>query len=81
MSDPLDRDEHLEAPERDLGAHLASGRALPGTEFRGALGRRLAAEDPGFGPRPEHLGRTVALYLTGGSALAGLGLLQALGVL
>jgi hypothetical protein len=81
MRDPLDRDDPLEAPERELGVQLASERALPGTEFRGALGRRLAAQDPGFGPRPEHLRRTVSLCLAGGGALAGLGLLQALGML
>jgi hypothetical protein len=81
VTDPLDPDEHLDPAERELGGHLARERALPSSEFRGALGRRLAAEDPGFGPRPEHLRRTVALYLAGGAALAGLGLLQALGVL
>ena len=81
MSDSHDRDDHLEAPERELGAQLASDRALPASEFRGALGRSLAVEDPGFGPRPEHLRRTVALYLAAGGALAGLGLLQSLGVL
>jgi hypothetical protein len=81
VNSPADPDDHLEPAERELGARLASERALPASEFRGALGRRLAADDPGFGPRPEHLRRTVALYLAGGGALAGLGLLQALGVL
>jgi hypothetical protein len=81
MSDRLDPDAYLEPSERELGEHLASERALPATEFRGALGRRLVARDPGFGPRPEHLRRTAALYLAGGGALAALGLLQAVGVL
>ncbi len=81
MSDPLESDHHLEPGERELGARLARERALPASEFRGALSRRLAAQGPGFGSRPEHLRRTVALYLAGGGTLAGLGLLQALGVL
>jgi hypothetical protein len=81
MSDALSTDDHLEPGERELGAQLARERALPASEFRGALSRHVAAHDPGFGPRPEHLHRTVALYLVGGGTLAGLGLLQALGAL
>jgi hypothetical protein len=73
--------EHLGPDDRALGARLESERPLPGGEFRGALRRHLAARDPGLGPRPEHLRRTVALYLAGGGVLAGLGALQALGVL
>ena len=81
MSDPRESDDFLEPAERDLGARLASERALPGTRFRGALGRHLAAQDPGHGPRPEHLRRTVAVYLAAGGAIAGVGVLASLGVL
>jgi hypothetical protein len=74
-------DHYFEPGERELGARLSRERPLPASEFRGALGRHLAAHDPGFGPRPKHLRRTAALYLAGGGTLAGIGALQALGVL
>jgi hypothetical protein len=77
VSDPLDPDSDLEAAERELGAHLASERQVPASEFRGGLRRHLAARDRGVGPRPEHLRRTVALFLAAGGALLAVGLLLA----
>jgi hypothetical protein len=68
-----------EAPE--LAERLLSERASPAAEFRGALGRHLGARDPGYGPRPPHLRARVALWMAAGAALAGVGALQALGVL
>lgn len=74
---PEPGDAHPEPAERGVAARLVGERQLPDSEFRGALGRQLAARDPGFGPRPEHLRRTVALFLAAGGALLTLGLLLA----
>lgn len=67
----------LGAPDKDLADRLGIGRPVPGAAFRGALGRRLAERDPGYGPRPERLRLMVAGYLGAGGlliALAALGL-------
>lgn len=81
MSDVADSEPELGAPEADLARRLAGERPVPAADFRGDLGRRLAAGDPGYGPRPAHLRQTVALYLGAGGALAVLGALQAVGIL
>jgi hypothetical protein len=71
----------LPAPERELGERLATGRPVPAAEFRGALGRRLAQRDPGYGPRPAGLWRTAGLCLIAGGVLLAIGFLQAMGAL
>jgi len=71
----------LDRPEQDLAARLTRDRPIPLAEFRGALGRRLAEDDPGHGPRPARLIETSAIYLLGGLGLLTLGTLQSLGVL
>lgn len=81
MSERPDLDADLEPPEQELGLRLAGQRALPAAEFRGALGRHLAAGDPGYGPRPGGLRMAVALYLVAGACLVALGALLALGVM
>jgi hypothetical protein len=81
MTEAVDPHRHLEPAERELGARLDDERAVPRSEFRRALGRRIAAEAPGYRPRPERLRATVALYLGLGGAFAGIGLLQALGMM
>ncbi len=60
---------------------LARERPVPPGQFRGALGRYLAARDPGYGPRPVHLRLVSAAYLAAGLVLLALGLLQATGSL
>lgn len=67
--------------ERELGERLRAGRPVPAAAFRGALGRRLAALDPGHGPRPERLLGSVTAGLGAGLALIALGALEAIGVL
>jgi hypothetical protein len=67
--------------ERELADRLAGERPVPSAGFRGALGRRLAARDPGYGPRPERLRLIVAGYLAAGSLLLVLGALSATGAL
>lgn len=81
MTEPHDLDTGLDPEDRELGQRLAGERPLPAPDFRGALGRHLAARDPGHGPRPGRLRATVGLYLGAGGAVAALGALQALGVL
>jgi hypothetical protein len=55
MSLESDFDAELYPPERELGDRLAQSRPVPRAGFRGALGRRLAERDPGYGPRPAWL--------------------------
>jgi hypothetical protein len=67
----------LDLPEHDLADRLRIARPVPGAGFRGALGRRLAERDPGYGPRPERLRLIAAGYIGAGGlliALAALGL-------
>jgi hypothetical protein len=70
-----------QAIEDELGRRLTDERPVPAAGFRGALGRRLTAEDPGYGPRPAQLRARVAACLAGGGLLATLGALIALGAL
>jgi hypothetical protein len=70
-----------ELAEPEVAERLIARRPVPAPWFRGALGRRLAAEDPGYGPRPARLRLTVAAYCAGGSVLVALGALEAVGIL
>jgi hypothetical protein len=74
-------EEPIEAEDSSLAERLIRDRPVPTATFRGALGRHLAARDPGFGPRPERLWAMVVGYLVIGGLLILLGLLQATGVL
>jgi len=78
--EPEDRTDVGER-ERELAAALDAQRPVPGAGFRGALGRHLAALDPGYGPRPVRLRLLVAGCLGGGGVLIGLGALVAATVL
>jgi hypothetical protein len=80
MTDP-EPDTPLTGGEEALAARLARERLLPGAAFRGALGRHLAADQPGHGPRPQRLRLIVCAWLLAGGLLLVLGLLQALGKL
>jgi hypothetical protein len=71
----------LEPRDRELGERLSASRLVPAPGFRGALGRRLAAADPGYGPRPEWLRVRSLSYAGGGFALIALGWLLATGAL
>ena len=76
-------DQELEpTPEdRELAHQLDHQRPVPAPGFRGALGRYLAARDPGYGPRPARLGVVVLGYASVGLAILALGLLVATGAL
>ena len=73
------------SPEHDtesqFGEELANQRPVPSASFRGALGRYLARDDPGYGPRPEHLWLLVAGCTVAGLLLMLAGLLIAVGTL
>jgi hypothetical protein len=77
MTDDPANPTALDSPEHDLADRLRIARPVPGAAFRGAVGRRMAEQDPGYGPRPERLRLIVAGYIGAGGlliALAGLGL-------
>jgi hypothetical protein len=70
-------DDPTALDEQNLADRLRLVRPVPGAAFRGALGRSLAARDPGYGPRPERLRLIAASYIGAGGlliALAALGL-------
>jgi hypothetical protein len=79
LSDIPETDHELDARDREVALELTGRRPVPAARFRGALRRQLAADDPGYGPRPVHLRAIVLLYLTAGALLLALGALQALG--
>lgn len=72
-------DDEFTPAEREVADLLAAERPIPAAGFRGALGRYLAARDPGYGPRPERLLLIVAGYLLLGLLLIGFGALLAAG--
>lgn len=76
MTEPPAAPIEFDPPDEDMADRLRIGRPVPGAAFRGTLSRRLAEQDPGHGPRPEHLRLMVAGYLGAGGlliALAALG--------
>jgi hypothetical protein len=81
MSEMPDNEAGLGSAEQRLGELLAAQRAAPAAGFRGTLRRHLAAEDPGYGPRPPRLRLNVGGWLAGGALLIALGALQATGAL
>jgi hypothetical protein len=70
-----------DAVDPDLEQRLVAERPVPAAGFRGALGRAVTASDPGYGPRPAHLHRIVALFVAAGGVVTGVGVLEALGAL
>ncbi len=81
MSQWADNEPQLGPREQRLGEALAAQRPVPPAGFRGALRRRLGADDPGYGPRPERLRLLVAASLAAGTLLIALGALQGTGAL
>ena len=81
MSELDDTPLELAPADRQLAEQLDANRPVPSAGFRGALGRRLVALDPGYGPRPPRFRMTVALLITTGSLLLVLGAFVSVGVL
>ncbi len=78
MTDSPHSDDELTA-DPQLARRLVDERPVPRAAFRGALGRRLAAADPGHGPRPARLTAIVSAWVAGGLLVLAIGVLQALG--
>ncbi len=57
------------AADQVFADQLDAARPVPAPAFRGALGRYLAASDPGYGPRPQNLWLIVACCLVAGAVL------------
>ena len=76
MTEPPEQNVDPSAADQVFADQLDSARPMPPAGFRGALGRHLAAIDPGYGPRPEHLWLLVLGYLLAGGVLLLVGALQ-----
>jgi hypothetical protein len=74
-------DIELELQDQELARRLHGGRPVPAAGFRGALGRRIASLDPGYGPRPARIRLMVAAYAVAGMVLIAAGALVAIGTL
>jgi hypothetical protein len=77
MPDEPDFETDLDPGERALGERLQRSRPVPAAGFRGALGRRLAERDPGYGPRPQWLVPVASGCFGGGLVLIALAALIA----
>lgn len=69
MTDHSHGRTEYESAEQELADGLTIARPVPAAGFRGRLGRHLADNDPGYGPRPERLRMIVACYLGPGGVL------------
>jgi hypothetical protein len=81
MTDNSEIETELTAREHGFAEQLQADRPVPGAAFRGALGRHLAARDPGYGPRPARLRPIAFGHLVASAVLLALGGLQAMGIL
>jgi hypothetical protein len=72
VSEPPTHTAEFDPAEQNLAAALRIARPVPGAGFRGALGRHLAENDLGYGPRPERLRLIVTGYLGAGGLLIAL---------
>lgn len=70
-------DDEFTHAQRELADRLTAERPIPSAGFRGELARYLAARDPRYGPRPQHLRLVVTAYLLIGLLLLALGTLVA----
>lgn len=77
MPPESDFDSELDPDERRLGQQLQHSRPVPSAGFRGALGRRLAERDPGYGARPEWLVPVASACFGGGLVLIAVAALTA----
>jgi len=72
VTDELPRRSPPEDVDHELGEQLRLARPVPAVGFRGRLHRHLAAQDPGYGSRPERLRLLVACYIGAGGVLIAL---------
>jgi hypothetical protein len=69
VSDPENLQADFDGADRVFAEMLQSHRPTPAARFRGALSRRLAEIDPGYGPRPANLWLQVLALLAAGVAI------------
>jgi hypothetical protein len=81
MSDPDGSAEETDPRDVAVGEQLRDVRPLPRAAFRGALQRHLAANDPGYGPRPENLRLVVTAWVAAGAVLLLIGAMLAGGII
>jgi hypothetical protein len=67
--------------DAELVEEMLAARSHPAAGFRGALGRYLAGEDPGHGPRPRQLRLRAAGFVLSSLLIMALALGQATGSL
>jgi hypothetical protein len=77
----VEPEDTLSPEEMTFAASLEARRPSPTLTFRGALARRIARQDPGYGHRPEHLWARAGLFAGGGGLFVLLGLLVAIGTI
>ncbi|MDA8067318.1 MAG: hypothetical protein M0T77_01700 [Actinomycetota bacterium] len=76
-----DSEDNLTPEDLMVATALSTHRPAPAPAFRGALTRRLAALDPGYGHRPARLRTHAALLCLAGAILLLLGLLVGTGAI
>ena len=74
-------DPELNAAEQAFADALDQHRPVPAPGFRGALGRHLSSEDPGYGSRPPALRGIAAGWIAAGALALLVALLQGSGSL
>ena len=81
MTTPDGGTEGNDQVDEVFGDRLRAIRPVPSPAFRGTLQRRLVILDPGYGPRPEKLRTSVALWIFAGLLLLALGAVVAGGII
>jgi len=77
MTDRPSDNDGLDAADQEIAHRLKASRPVPSANFRGALGRALAADDSRYASRPAPLRLFVTAYLAGGGLLIALGAIVA----
>jgi hypothetical protein len=77
----VEPEDTLSPEDLTFAASLDARRPSPTLTFRGALGRRIARQDPGYGHRPERLWLRAGLSAGAGVLFVVLGLLVGTGAI
>jgi hypothetical protein len=77
----VEPEDTLDPQDLALAAALEARRPVPPLVFRGALARRIAREDPGYGHRPARLWLKAGTLSCAGALIVLLGLLVSTGAI